>query len=63
MLFASDMPFDPEKGTAYIRWTIEIINSLDIKPEQRQAIYEGNAKRIMRLKINRSKNLKSFPEG
>lgn len=49
VLFASDMPFDPEKGTAYIRWTIEIINGLDIKPEQRQAIYEGNAKRIMKL--------------
>lgn len=50
VLFASDMPFDPEKGTAYIRWTIEIIDSLDIKPEQKEAIYEGNAKRIMKLK-------------
>jgi len=50
VLFASDMPFDPEKGTAYIRWTIDIIDSLDIKPEERQAIYEGNAKRIMKLK-------------
>lgn len=50
VLFASDMPFDPEKGTAYIRWTIEIIDSLDIDPEHRKAIYEGNAKRIMKLK-------------
>ncbi len=50
VLFASDMPFDPEKGTAYIRWTIDIIDSLDIKPEEREAIYEGNAKRIMKLK-------------
>lgn len=50
VLFASDMPFDPEKGTAYIRWTIEIIDSLDIKAEQKEAIYEGNAKRIMKLK-------------
>ncbi len=50
VLFGSDMPFDPEKGTAYIRWTIEIIDSLDIKPEERQAIYEGNARRLLKLR-------------
>ena len=50
VLFASDSPFDPEKGSAYIRSTIEIIDSLDIKPEKRQAIYEGNAKRLLKLK-------------
>lgn len=50
LLFASDMPFDPEKGTAYIRWTIDIINRLDITPAQRQAIYEGNLKRITKMK-------------
>ncbi len=50
VLFASDSPFDPEKGSAYIRWTIQVIDSLDITPEQRYAIYEGNARRLMRLK-------------
>jgi predicted TIM-barrel fold metal-dependent hydrolase len=50
VLFASDSPFDPEKGSAYIRWTSEIIDSLDIKPEERQAIYEGNARRLLKLK-------------
>ncbi len=50
VLFGSDMPFDPEKGTAYIRWTIEIIDSLDIKTKERQAIYEGNARRLLKLK-------------
>lgn len=49
-LFASDTPFDPEKGSAYIRWTIEIIDSLEIKPAERQAIYEGNARRLLKLK-------------
>lgn len=49
-LFASDSPFDPEKGSAYIRWTIEIIDSLDISSKDRQAIYEGNAKRLLKLK-------------
>ena len=51
VLFGSDMPFDPEKGSAYIRWTIEIIDRLDIKTDERQAIYEGNAKRLLKLNI------------
>jgi len=50
VLFGSDSPFDPEKGSAYIRWTIEIIDSLDIKPEERRAIYESNARRLLKLK-------------
>ena len=49
VLFASDSPFDPEKGSAYIRWTIEIIDRLDLTPEQRHAIYEGNARRLCKL--------------
>jgi predicted TIM-barrel fold metal-dependent hydrolase len=48
-LFASDSPFDPERGSAYIRWTIEIIDSLDISPEERRMIYEGNAKKLLKL--------------
>lgn len=51
-LFASDMPFDPEKGSAYIRWTIEIIDQLDLSPFERRAIYEGNVRRLCRLKDN-----------
>lgn len=50
VLFGSDTPFDPEKGSAYIRWTIEIIDSLDMSATDRQAIYEGNAKRLLKLK-------------
>jgi len=50
VLFASDSPFDPEKGSAYIRWTIELIDSLDISPEDRKAIYEGNARRLLKWK-------------
>ena len=49
VLFSSDMPFDPEKGSAYIRWTIEIIDSLDITAAERFAIYEGNARKLLRL--------------
>jgi predicted TIM-barrel fold metal-dependent hydrolase len=50
VLFGSDTPFDPEKGSAYIRWTIEVIDSLDITPEQRRAIYEGNARKLLKLR-------------
>jgi aminocarboxymuconate-semialdehyde decarboxylase len=49
VLFSSDAPFDPEKGSAYIRWTIEIIDNLDITPQQRHALYEGNARRLLKL--------------
>jgi predicted TIM-barrel fold metal-dependent hydrolase len=50
VLFASDSPFDPERGSAYIRWTIELIDGLDISSEDRKAIYEGNARRLLKLK-------------
>jgi aminocarboxymuconate-semialdehyde decarboxylase len=49
-LFASDSPFDPEKGPAYIRSTIEIIDNLEISAADRKAIYEGNARRLFKLK-------------
>ena len=48
-LFGTDAPFDPEKGSAFIRWSIEIIDRLDITPEERKAIYEGNARRLLKL--------------
>jgi predicted TIM-barrel fold metal-dependent hydrolase len=49
-LFGTDAPFDPEKGSAFIRWTIEIIDSLNITDDERKEIYEGNARRLLRLK-------------
>jgi uncharacterized protein len=49
VLFASDSPFDPERGSAYIRWTIDIIDNLDITKEERYAIYEGNVRRLTKL--------------
>jgi aminocarboxymuconate-semialdehyde decarboxylase len=49
VLFASDAPFDPEKGSAYTRWTIEIIDRLDLSPAERHAIYEGNARKLLKL--------------
>ncbi|MBO0685209.1 MAG: amidohydrolase [Candidatus Dormibacteraeota bacterium] len=48
-LFASDSPFDPEKGPGYIRATIADLEGLDLTPEERNAIYEGNARRLLGL--------------
>jgi len=49
VLFASDSPFDPEKGSMYTRLTIEIVDRLDITAAERHAIYEGNARGLMKL--------------
>ena len=49
VVFASDSPFDPEKGTMYIRETIRILDALDIDDASRDAIYRGNAVKLLRL--------------
>jgi aminocarboxymuconate-semialdehyde decarboxylase len=46
IVFASDCPFDPEKGTMYIRETLRILDALDLTKEQRNAVYYGNLERI-----------------
>jgi uncharacterized protein len=48
-LFGTDAPFGPEGKWGYTRWAIEIIDRLDISPADRQAIYEGNARRLVKL--------------
>jgi uncharacterized protein len=38
IIFASDCPFDPEKGTLYIRETLKILDSLNIpRPSARRS--------------------------
>jgi predicted TIM-barrel fold metal-dependent hydrolase len=46
VLFASDCPFDPEKGRGYIRATIEIMESLDLTPADKNKICHGNAQKM-----------------
>jgi uncharacterized protein len=48
VVFASDSPFDPEQGSAYIRWTIKILDELKVSAADRQKIYEGNIRRLCR---------------
>jgi aminocarboxymuconate-semialdehyde decarboxylase len=48
VLFASDLPFDPEPGL-YVRETIRAIDSLGLTPEVREQIYRGNAERLLKI--------------
>jgi aminocarboxymuconate-semialdehyde decarboxylase len=50
VLFASDAPFDPEKGPMYIRETIGVIDRLPIGLEEREKIYWRNAETLLRLR-------------
>ena len=52
VVFASDAPFDPEKGPMYIRETIDIIDRLDISDADRDKIYRGNAERLLKISVN-----------
>lgn len=52
VLFASDCPFDPEKGPGYIRETIKNLDEdLDLDPDVLDKIYEGNARKMLRLRL------------
>ena len=50
LLFGTDMPFDMELGNEAIRETIRSIEQMDIPPEDKSAIFEDNAKRLLLLK-------------
>jgi predicted TIM-barrel fold metal-dependent hydrolase len=49
VLFASDAPFDPEKGPMYIRDTIAVVDRLPISDDERERIYWRNAVRLLKL--------------
>jgi predicted TIM-barrel fold metal-dependent hydrolase len=49
VLFASDAPFDPERGPMFIRETIGIIDRLPISNSDRESIYWRNAAAMLKL--------------
>lgn len=49
VLFASDSPFDPEGGPGYIRSTIQVIEELPISAPEREQIYSGNIRSLLKL--------------
>jgi len=50
VLFGTDCPFDPLGGPLFIRDIIKVLDALDITADERAKIYNGNAKRMLRLK-------------
>lgn len=49
VLFASDCPFDPERGPGYIRDTIAVLNSLDLPKDDMEKICFRNAQKLFRI--------------
>ena len=49
LLFGTDMPWDNELGNEAIRETIRSVEEMDIPPEDKYAIFEGNAKSLLLL--------------
>ncbi|MEE8442918.1 MAG: amidohydrolase family protein, partial [Dehalococcoidia bacterium] len=49
VLFGSDFPFDAEGGARYIRDTIKSMEGMTASREDKQKIYEGNAREFLKL--------------
>jgi aminocarboxymuconate-semialdehyde decarboxylase len=50
ILFASDCPFDPERGPGYIRETIAIMEKLGMPKAEMDMICHGNAEKLFKIK-------------
>src|ERR1051326_1147867 len=48
-LSATDAPFDPDGGRDLIRKTIDAVEALDISPAEREQIFAGNARNLLKL--------------
>ena len=48
-LFATDAPFDAEGGRGLIGNTIDAVAALDISSDERERIFSGNARRLLKL--------------
>jgi predicted TIM-barrel fold metal-dependent hydrolase len=48
-LFATDAPFDSEQGRMLIRETIKAVDALEIPSAEKQKIYSGNARSLLKL--------------
>lgn len=53
IVFASDCPFDPEKGTMYTRDALRFLEAADLPKDKREAIAHGNLERITGVKLSR----------
>ena len=48
-LFATDAPFDSEQGRYLMRNTIAAVEALEISKAEKDAIFSGNARKLLRL--------------
>jgi uncharacterized protein len=48
-VFATDFPYDNENGARFTREVIQAVESLDIPMEQKDMIFAGNARRLLKL--------------
>jgi uncharacterized protein len=48
-LFATDAPFDAEQGRGLIARTLQAVGALEIPKAEKEAIFSGNAKRLLKL--------------
>jgi aminocarboxymuconate-semialdehyde decarboxylase len=51
IVFASDCPFDPEKGTMYTRDTLRILEGIELPKADKDKIWHGNLERITGVKL------------
>jgi len=51
IVFASDCPFDPEKGTMYTRETLRILEGIEMPKADKDKIWYGNLERITGTKL------------
>jgi aminocarboxymuconate-semialdehyde decarboxylase len=51
ILFGTDMPFDPERGPGFVRDTIAAMERMRASSEEKATIYEGNARRLLKLRL------------
>jgi aminocarboxymuconate-semialdehyde decarboxylase len=49
LLFGTDAPYDVENGGVSIRGTVKAIEAMGVSESVRNKIYEGNARRLLRL--------------
>jgi len=48
LLFATDMPFDPEQGPGFIRSTLRAIEEMQLTKTTRNDLLAGNARKVLR---------------
>ncbi len=53
IVFASDCPFDPEKGTMYTRETLRILEGIDMPKADKDKIWHGNLERITGTRLSK----------